>query len=177
MPCSGMGDARDAIDKQWEFRERCFTKELAKDTCCYKPACLKCDMAFYCSDICQREAWTNGHRETCERIQCMKRDGHTPPPSPRDLDFAAKYALSQLLISMEDLRKASEKYVHDHLPPVMELDLTGIEPKVAFGSAHKYMNYKGWETAVKLACDDRDDSFLFHWELPFRGQERYKALS
>ncbi len=77
---------------------------------------------------------------------------------------------------MEDLRKASEKYVHDHLPPVMELDLTGIEPKVAFGSAHKYMNYKGWETAVKLACDDRDDSFLFHWELPFRGQERYKAL-
>ncbi len=28
---------RDAIDKQWEFRERCFTKELAKDTCCYKP--------------------------------------------------------------------------------------------------------------------------------------------
>ncbi|KAF9019944.1 hypothetical protein BDZ89DRAFT_1072645 [Hymenopellis radicata] len=176
---------RDAIDQRWEFRERCFGKGLAKDTCCYKPcsksalgmkACVKCDMAFYCSDMCQREAWTNGHRETCERIQCMKRDGHTPPPSPRDLDFAAKFALSQLLLSVEDLRKASEKHVHDHLPPVMELDLTSIERKVTFGSAHKYMNYKGWEAVVKLACHDRDAGFLFHWELPFRGQERYKVL-
>ncbi|KAF9024361.1 hypothetical protein BDZ89DRAFT_125334 [Hymenopellis radicata] len=156
---------RDVVDERWQAKAD-YIEAGPKDWCDNKPCQafassqrrLKqcgCSVTYYCSRICQRDAWRAGHKEECEARQKSIKEGSPVPTTQRDIQFFFAMAEGDYNFHSDEINRRTNEFLRARrtttvlpYPVVIQFNYTVVPRKVTITTADEVPKEGNWEEIV-----------------------------